>query len=349
MKIAQLTLDGYENYGQVLQRYALQRTLKNFADVVEVLHHQRRKNFLPYVFEFERSEVRNAREIAFKSVRQSKIKEFSDVNICTRFDLPYLEELADEYDFFIVGSDQVWNPEKYFQYRFLEFAPPEKRIAYAASFGVEELPTDIKDYYREKISEMAHVSVREKNACDFVEEFTGKRPLQILDPVFLLTADEWRKFEKRPIWLNEKTYGRGYLLTYFFKGTPSKQSKEFADKLNLPMINLLDLNKFDYYATSIEEFLYLMAHATLICTQSFHGIAFAIIFKRPFAVNKIISSGFSRIKSLLELFNFSDRLTDDLQLNDLLNMDFSHCDEIILAERNKSFKFLSESLSRGGN
>ena len=349
MRIAQLTLDGYKNYGQVLQKYALHRFLKSVADLVEVLWHQKGKNFLPHKLELERALEQNAREVAFESVRQNKFKEFMDANIRTRFDLPYLEELADEYDFFVVGSDQVWNPDKYFYGRFLEFAPPEKRIAYAASFAVEELPPDVKDYYREKISEMPHVSVREKEGVDLVEKLTGKRPLQVFDPVFLLTADEWRKLAKRPLWLNKKIYERGYLLTYFFSGIPSKQSKELAAKLGLPMINLLDINKFDHYAVGIEEFLYLIDHATLICTQSFHGTAFATIFKRPFIVNRPVSASFSRIKTLLELFNLSERainINARVELEDPLKIDFTRCEEVLPTERVKAFRFLSEALSR---
>jgi len=82
MRIAQLTLDGYENYGQVLQRYALQRVLKNFTDFVEVLWHQKGKDFPPYVFELNPYSVGNKREAAFNSVRRNKIKEFNDANSC---------------------------------------------------------------------------------------------------------------------------------------------------------------------------------------------------------------------------------------------------------------------------
>ena len=349
MRIAQLTLDGYKNYGQVLQKYALHRVLKNMADFVEVLWHQKMKNFLPYKLEMERSLVQNAREVSFESVRQSKIKEFINANIRTRFDLPYLDELADEYDFFVVGSDQVWNPEKYFSCRFLEFASPEKRIAYAASFAVDKLPSDITNYYREKISEMPHVSLREKEGVDLVEKLTGKRPLQVLDPVFLLTADEWRKIAKRPLWLDKKIYERGYVLTYFFNGKPPKQIKDFAEKIGLPTINLLDLNNFEHYATGIEEFLYLMDHATLICTQSFHGTAFATIFKRPFILNRTVKVSFSRIKSLLELFDLSERTSEPyikIKIDDPLKIDFTRCDEVLPTERVKAFRFLAEALSR---
>lgn len=347
MRIAQLTLDGYENYGQVLQRYALHRVLKMFAEHVEVFWHQIGKDFLPHQLERALVTTGNLRTIAFRSVRENKIKEFNDANVHTRFDLPYLEDIAEEYDFFVVGSDQVWNPEKYFPYRFLEFAPREKRIAYAASIAVNDLPPAAKAYYREKISEMPHVSMRESEGVDFVEKLTGKRPLHVLDPVFLLTADEWRRLAKPPAFLDNKRYERGYLLTYFFSGNPPEQVKTLAAELNLPLINLLDKKNFDHYVAGIEEFLYLVDHATLLCTQSFHGTAFSILFKRPFISCQTNKNTFSRIKSLLEMFGLSERATDlDLQLkiDDPLKIDFTHRNKVLPVEREKAFKFLSDAL-----
>ena len=354
MRIATLTLNVYYNYGNMLQKFALYRTLEKFANFVEVLWHPCTKIFTPYELEIERFKINNmsdAADAAFKSVREYKFREFHNTNMHTRFDVPYLDDLVDDYDFFVVGSDQVWNPDFDFDGRFLEFAPPEKRIAYAASIGVSELPPNVTDYYREKISEMPHVSLRERDGVDIVEKLTGKRPLQAIDPVFLLTADEWRQIAKPPVWLNQKRYERGYLLTYFFSGNPPEQVKTLAAELDLPLINLFDRKNFDYYVIGIEEFLYLVDHATLLCTQSFHGTAFATIFKRPFITYKVaphVIKIFSRMESLLELFGLSERATDldlKLKVDDPLKIDFTRRDEILPVERDKAFNFLSKALN----
>lgn len=351
MRIATLTLNVYDNYGNMLQKYALYRTLEKFADFVEVLWHPCTKTFNPYELEVDRFKVGNLRDAAFKSVKEHNLKLFHDANMRTRFDVPYLDDLADEYDFFVVGSDQVWNPDFDFDGRFLEFAPREKRIAYAASIAVPDLQPAVKAYYREKISEMPHVSLRESEGVDLVEKLTGKRPLQVLDPVFLLTADEWRSLAKPPAWLDNKRYKRGYLLTYFFSGDPPEQVKTLAAELNLPLINLLDKKNFEHYITGVEEFLYLVDHATLLCTKSFHGTAFATIFKRPFVVYRLQSANairrFSRIESLIRLFGLSERATEfDLRLkvDDPLKIDFTCRDEVLPLERAKAFNFLSEAL-----
>ncbi|MBR4643390.1 MAG: polysaccharide pyruvyl transferase family protein [Selenomonadaceae bacterium] len=349
MRVAMLTLNVYTNYGNVIQKYALYRTLGRFADFVEVLWHHTTVPFLPYKMERDRWEEGNRKKTVFETVRQFKNKAFSDANIRTRFDIEYLEDIADDYDFFVVGSDQVWNPDFELPGRFLDFAPPEKRIAYAASITRPNLPKEVKKTYREKVLEMPHVSVREKDGCDLLEKLTGKRPLQVLDPVFLLPADEWRKVSKKPAWLDNKIYENGYLLTYFFDGQPPQEVYALAKQLGLPVVNLLDRNNFNHYANGVEEFLYLMSHATIICTRSFHGTAFSMIFERPFIIYKVgtlLTTRFSRISSLLELFGLSDRVAEPdftIKLDDPLKIDFSRFREVLPLERKKAFRFLANA------
>ena len=146
-------------------------------------------------------------------------------------------------------------------------------------------------------------------------------------------------------------YENGYLLSYFFNGKPPEQVRTLADKLGLPVVNLLDLNNFDNYVTGLEEFLYLVDHATLMCTQSFHGTAFAMNFKRPVIVYKVqigrMVQRFSRLESLLGLFGLSDRATDvdlEIKVEDPLAIDFTRRDEVMIEERAKAFNFLSEAL-----
>lgn len=351
MRIAIITVNVYDNYGNTLQKYALYRTLEKFADFVEVLRHHETKIFRPYNLELSPDFVGDVRSEAFKCVRENKFKEFEDANIRTRFDLPYLEDIADEYDFFVVGSDQVWNPDLCVPGNFLEFAPQEKRIAYAASIAVPELPPNLISYYRERISAIPYVSVRESEGATIVEKITGKRPIQLLDPVFLPGADEWRQIAKPPRWLRKKIYGNGYLLSYFLDGEPPEQVRTLAENLNLTVINLLDLNNFDQYITGIEEFLYLVDNAALLCTQSFHGTAFALIFKRPFIVYKIqrgrMLQRFSRLESLLDLFGLNDRATDtdlEIKVENPLEIDFTRRDEILPIERERALNFLSTAL-----
>ena len=107
MRIAQLTFNTYGNYGNVLQKYALQKTLEKFAELTEVLWfngNSGTSNF--WVETAENVSASNLRKCLLKGMKMTKFKEFDERYIKTRFNLPYIEEIADDYDFFVVGSDQ---------------------------------------------------------------------------------------------------------------------------------------------------------------------------------------------------------------------------------------------------
>ncbi len=352
MRIAQLTLTGYFNYGNILQKFALQYTLKKFADFVEVLWYSKRTNFA------ETGEKPVAQCVMFngrrdgekifslrEAVRQSKFKDFENLYIKTRFDFPYFEDIADEYDFFVVGSDQVWNPSWYSPYSFLSFVPREKKFSYAASIGAPAIPNDKKEIFRRGISDFNYLSVREEAAVKIISDLTGRTPIVLPDPVLLLTESEWLTVAQKPAWFKEK-YQRGFILTYYLRKLPPPEVKTLADKLELPVINLLDIGNYNHFTVGPAEFIWLFSQASLIFTNSFHGVAFSILFRRPF-INREISndklgvSMSNRIKTLLKLFGLEDRT----QMHaDPLKIDFARRDEVLPLERAKAFKFLSEAL-----
>lgn len=105
-----------------------------------------------------------------------------------------------KYDYFITGSDQVWNPHYNFigTSDLLAFAKPEQRISYSASFGVDEIPDEKKKEYTENLSQFMALSVREKRGAEIIKELTGKDAQVVLDPTMLLTSDQWSKVEKSP-------------------------------------------------------------------------------------------------------------------------------------------------------
>lgn len=343
MRIAQLTLNGYFNYGNILQKFALHHMLKKFTNDTEVLWQS------PNIFfsekggkpggQYVKHSNRPEWEQTFflrEAVRQSKFKDFENLHIKTRFNLPYFEEIADEYDFFVVGSDQVWNPN--YGKIFLEFVPREKKISYAASILTSEIPDDKQEMFRKGISDFNYISVREENAVNLVKKLTGRTATLLIDPVFLLTRDEWLAVSQKPTWFNEK-YSGGYILTYYLNRLPSPEVKTLAAELNLPVINLLDTENYNHFTTGPAEFIRLFAHASLVFTNSFHGAAFAVLFKRPFVVNVLRLKNDARLESFFKLFGLEDRTAPA----DPLKIDFTRRDEVLPIERARAFKFLSEA------
>ncbi|MBQ6976184.1 MAG: polysaccharide pyruvyl transferase family protein [Selenomonadaceae bacterium] len=361
MRVAQLTFNAYNNYGNILQKYALQQTLKKFADFTEVLWFNGNSGSSHFWAETAEIPANKSLEHYLRAaVQLSKFKEFDERYIKTRFNISYIEEVADEYDFFVMGSDQVWNPKVEpalmpFPIKFLSFVPSEKKIAYAASIALKDIPNEFKEIYRQGISSFPHISVREENSVDIIKNLIGRKVETLLDPVFLLTPDEWKKVSRRPSWFNEK-YSRGYILTYFWGNVQFEFIENLSKTLNLPVIRLLNDKIFNYYSCGPEEFLYLFAHATVVFTESFHGTAFSTIFKVPFI--DLMRPGtdhdmtVERMISLTKMFNLENKLAtsrNNFKIDSPLEIDYSTRDKVLPLEREKAFNFLATALnSKGG-
>lgn len=213
----------------------------------------------------------------------------------------------------MVGSDQVWHnwheqtdiaPDDDLSYFYLEFMPHEKRIAYAPSFGFTEFPTEDKDEHIKGLNGMAALSCREKDGCELIKEETGREAEWVLDPTLLLEKGDWDKIANKPSY----DVPNRFLLLYFLGNiTEEYQAKidEVAEKYQLKVINILSPETYpDYYQTAPDEFIYLVSHASFICTDSFHATVFSIIYGKNFISFRRQQEGFmnmfGRIGDLLE-------------------------------------------------
>src|SRR5699024_7327637 len=105
----------------------------------------------------------------------------------------YLPNKLNDYDFFVTGSDQVWNPffTNSSSLYFLTFAPRKKRIAYAPSFGISEVPDLLRENFTKWLSEIEHLSVREDAGADIIKQLTNRDSEVVADPTLLLTKESW--------------------------------------------------------------------------------------------------------------------------------------------------------------
>lgn len=364
MKIGLITLDGYTNYGNVFQRTALYYYLSNMVsqvDVVEPVWHVA-NNFFPLTFKWGWKEIikniinwkdfrgkMKQNEMGWEMIRQTNIRRFCQRSISIRMLYGHLEENVDEYDYFITGSDQVWNPlftSTRCRDEFLTFAPSEKRISYAASIGLSSLPEQDVEHFRTWLGEMKAISVREQAGAKIVKDLTGLDVPVHVDPTLLLGADEWASLEEAPAWYD----GKPYICTYFLGERPAVVA-ELAAESSLPVINILDKKVFDHYITSPEEFLWLIHHASLVYTDSFHGTVFSILFERPFVVCDRVEAGGcnmrSRIDTLLGLFHLENRYAKAETGNRILEpfkMEYPDLAPIFARERQRSHDYLKNAL-----
>ena len=294
----------------------------------------------------EREQSKKIRRRYFMDFTNKYIKE-TDFEI-SESNIP--NDLSDRYDYFVAGSDQVWNPNYNFDssIHFLEFAEEKKRVAYAPSFGVSSIPEIHKRRYSNWLKGIPNLSVREDDGAMIVRELTGIKIPVVVDPTILLTKEDWQKVAKAAA--NKPK--QSYLLTYFLGGVPfkyKKQIEKIAKENNLKIINLGDIKESETYKTGPSEYIDYISSCSILCTDSFHGTVFAILFEKPFIVyerNRSASSMFSRIETLLRKFKLEDRIADYAHnLENVFDMDYSHVTSMLEEERKMGLEFLEKSLN----
>lgn len=330
------------NYGNRLQNYALQEILNKLGfvtctfkrDISLLGIKQKIKVLTQTVFQTKGAKFR----------RFDSYIHFAD-EIVTRDDYP--NGINDRYDYFIVGSDQVWNPHYDFvagKCDFLEFARDNQKISYAASFGVSEIPFERKTEYAEYLKTFKAISVREKKGSKIVEELADRKATVVLDPTLLLDESEWKKVEKKPVFSPKKKYVFVYALgdkTDRFKDK-IKQSKE---KYEIFDVRSLQKNGKEL-PVGPSEFLYLIRNAEEVLTDSFHATVFSIIYHKKFVTfNRPGLNMNSRIESLTELIGAKNQMTECGDLNCETEIDYVNVDRILEEERRKSIDFLKNALT----
>lgn len=363
MNIAILTIDDQSNYGNRLQNYAMQNVLKRFGDCQSLwwsvdydLFTKQKfsvKEKIKFLLNYKNYQKKVVYDLPLLELKKFQIKKFTEKYIDVKQIDLIDNDLENSYDFFITGSDQIWNPlfwlnkDKYAKAMFLQFCSSKKRIAYAASFGLSKLPYQYEKQFASYIDSIEHISVRENSAAKIIKNLTGRDVPVVLDPTLMISAEQWASIEMAPEWYK----GEKFIFTYFLGDIP-KSVLEYAKKRNIKIYNLTDKRNVDIFASRVEEFIYLIHHCELFCTDSFHGSVFAIQFKKPFIVMNRQEKGAPdmtcRIDTLLDTFNLKDRYfsfnSEEKDLEKALHPDYSNVDEIFLREREKSNNFVTTSL-----
>mgnify|MGYP004465869633 FL=1 len=371
-RIARISIVGFVNYGCILQNYALERVLSKYGCVdtlfdnsneyIDKRYHIEWNLKQAIKFIINRSDLRRfalGKKRLFDAAKAVRSKLFCDKYMNIRYDVNF-SAIDSEYDYFVVGSDQVWNPglpqrkdifrkRQVSNIKYLKFADPSKRIAYAASIAQPDIPPALRDSFCESINEMAHIAVRENEGAELIKKYAGRDVDVVLDPTMLLTSAEWSEIESKPHWLS---CDDRYVLTYFLGERIDDVVKKVAAKRNLQIVNLMDLDNFEQYITSPEEWIYLIHHAELIYTDSFHGTVFSILFKRPFVACDRIGKGIysrmnSRIITLLSMFNLNNRhgtSANNYEINCPYDIEYGDIDAVLTVKRQEAIAYLDTAI-----
>ncbi len=348
------------NFGNRLQNYALQEVLNDFGIAVETIDDisetciiQKMKNIIKRALNIRgyRS-LLNLKSKPYSKDRGRVINNWNDEYIVfsqkkiSRYHVP--KNFCLQYDYFITGSDQVWNP--YFRkdsLMLLSYARNQQRISYAASFGVDNVTEEFVEKYKRELTQFKAISVREKNAVGIVERLTGSKAEWVVDPTMLLTIDQWKQVEKKPDWLTSEEY----IAIYSLGGLPETVRlfvQKIASEKKWKIYEILKKDNPDLYLLTPFEFIYMIGHAKFMVTDSFHGTVFSILYKTPFMIfdrEDVHGTMGARFETLFEIFHLNGRkYYDGCLVDTMLTCDFSLCDDIWEEVRRSSKHFLIESL-----
>ena len=349
------------NIGNRLQNYAVQRVLRDLDFEVSTVTYpsnpitwkMRAKKILQQISNYHlpgNKDYWKALDFNKIQIRLDTFKEFNRKYICMQ-KIKKIGEIKSS-DYYILGSDQVWNPTWYNECKLkkdlflLTFARSEKKICFAPSFGVEKLPEKWEPWFKKYLIDIPRLSVREDAGARILKEYTGKDAFVMIDPTLMLDRNEWNEIAAKPMHIDTK---KTYILTYFLGGRSTETEcaiKEYAEQLYASVYHLVDPNQPDVYVTGPSEFLYLIAHAKLVLTDSFHACVFSFLYEKPFLVydRQGADCMISRIETLLRKFDLERKYTGNSLKNELLECDYSVGYKILLQERQKALRFLKVSL-----
>ena len=355
MKAGIITYHRAYNYGSALQNYALNYYLRSEGvDAATIDYQNENQENMYKIFQPNNgvmSVLRNIQSLMYYKDLKLHKKRFDS------FLLEYipmtesirssekLSELNKIFDYFICGSDQIWNASCYdFDKSYLlDFVKDKKKcVSFAPSIAIAEIPEDWNEMFREHIIDYKAVSLREQKGADFISKVINKPVPVLMDPVFLLSEEEWSKLSV------ELELKNPYIFCYFIGDV--RGMREFAKNMRkatkLPLVvvykNIRDMaypNK-KLYGTGPREFLGLIKNAEYICTNSFHATAFSIIFKKNFwaftDIEHAISAG-SRIDNITSLFGLKNRVLNYTNMDKVnFTEQIMFTDEMMKIRENKS-------------
>jgi len=374
MKIGILTLQLHDNYGGLLQAYALKTVLEKMGHQVSITNRRRKTTGIVFKskqliktilgrdrkFRLSEEEEKTISQHT-KHFTHTYIKDITEPIYTTR----ELKKIAKEYDAFVVGSDQVWRPRysPSISNYFLDFVDSTELIglSYAASFGVDtwEYTEEQTKICKENVRKFKAISVREESGIDLCQKHLGVKAIHVLDPTMLLDTTEYAKIISKE---EEEQPVKGELLHYVLDTNREKEElihkiakhfnyrtfsvtrKSVPDKRPIPNINDCVYPKVTSWINGFRE-------AKFVITDSFHGTAFSILFNKPFLVVPNSKRGRARFDSLLEVFGLQDRLILDLKDIDrdartaLPEIDWERVNRIIEEQRKFSLSFLKSNLN----
>lgn len=351
------------NYGSILQSYATLLELRKLDIEYEIIRYERKKDLSFYVSSLPRlllpdmrySKMRALKRKVGKKIHKNfakkdavRAKVFSDFtkknfdNFSSVIkDFESLRKYACNFSSVIVGSDQLWLPSgldtNFFNLMFV----PDKinKIAYAASFGVSEIPESQKEKTISYLNRIESISVREHSGKELIKKLTGRDVPVIVDPTLVINKELWDASIS-----NERKVKEDYIFCYFLGNNPDQreEARKLSKKTGLKIVTLRHMDEYipsdekfgdvAPYDVGPAEFVNLIRNASYVCTDSFHGSVFSIINHKQFISfnrygNNSKNSRNSRLDSLFGQLGIERRFKGDIIKEIMAPIDYDSVDE----------------------
>ena len=379
-----ITIQNIKNYGACLQSFALWYYINSLGYNSEIINlltpvhkgYRKSKNFHTYEkkISFIKRCYRNLKALAKhakeyyislseKDLLKNKDLNFERFNNQIKFSILYknaddLYRNPPQYDIYITGSDQVWNPTLGFELEayFLTFAPQNaKRVAYAPSIARNDLPAQFKHKYINWLKQYQHLSIREKSGQQIIESLLGLKIPIVLDPTFLLSPNEWKKQMSN---INEP---HKFILCFTLSNNKLiEYANQLSKEAHLPLIIISTYNIYKTKgAITIlnagpSELITYIYKAEIVITDSFHGTAMSIQLAKNFFSYKQknqdnVPDISDRVQTIINKFNLNNHIITNYQQSyealSHIQYDRYELDKQIDIEREKSQKYLTHSLA----
>ena len=358
-KVGILTWHYYPNFGSALQCWALQQTIEALGHKVEVINYRNPKYGLPdkwaslkYILSRSLGECNHAFNYRFKYpflLFQKRFlhetKAFTDVH--------YLSKIDSDYHCIVYGSDQIWAPNVFnpiYMGKYIS-CPEVKKISYAASLGLPNIPSKLIMEYQSLLHNFHAVSVRENTGKELLKRDCNIEASLVLDPTFLIHVDQYKQLEHRV-----PNIKKPYIFCYFLNKnhTYHQAVSDYAQKKGYSIVGY-SANPNDaawvFMPKGIgpQEFLWLISHAETVITDSYHGSIFSLLYHKHFfcmerfQYNDPICQN-SRIWQLNDYFNIEKCIIKQGEAIREYSYDYQVFENLLSSYRKISIDFLIKSL-----
>lgn len=381
-KVGIITFHYYINYGSALQSFAMQTALENLGYNVEIIDYIQTDSKGKIIFRKCQNKLMDIVYLLwwnyhgdkdYFKLKRAINKDFEErkkcfhsffqcfYNLSSRcYSKEELKKTATNYDCVICGSDQIWNfrHSHYHMAYLLNFLGDEiSKMSYAASIGVQTIPLFWRWLYKKYLKDFKAISVREETAVEILKKVIEKSVELVLDPTFLISVEQWKCLSKCP------QINMEYIFCYFlgYNKENIRYAQMLKKRFGLKIVVIKHLlphcsKEYEEFGDIVlnivapDEFLGWIMSAKYVCTDSFHGTVFSILFEKNFLSFCRYKEGSKkseniRVEALLNVFNI-DRMV--MYEEDLKKVDkeiaYENVKKIMDVEIEKSINFLRSNL-----